>query len=145
MSLRKPILREFLDLVWGQGDLSAVERFVADGYTIHNDPGDPWDGQTLSVDGFRDRLLKSRAAAPDQFFTPVLMIEEGDRIAVAWTWEGTHLGDLPGVPATGRRITMSGLTVYGFDADNLLTGHWQVADRLGVYQQLTAATQNSDN
>jgi predicted ester cyclase len=48
----------------------------------------------------------------------------------------THLGDYPGFPATGRRITMSGATVYFFGESDKLTGHWQITDRLGVYQQL---------
>lgn len=134
---RKTILTEFLREIWSEGQADAVERYVAESYTIHHDPGDPWDGQTLTRAGFRDRLVASRAAAPDQVFDPVRMIEEDGSIAVAWTWTGTHLGDLPGIPATGRRITMSGATIYDFKGE-LLTGHWQIADRLSVYRQLTA-------
>ena len=137
MTNRKQILTEFLARVWGDGEAEAVDEFVADAYTIRNDPGDPWEGRTLDREGFRQRLVQSRAVAPDQRFTPVEMIEEGDRVAVAWTWEGTHLGDMPGVPATGRKISMTGLTVYFFEGDRLC-GHWQVADRLGVYRQMTA-------
>ncbi|ARE38342.1 hypothetical protein RGUI_0201 [Rhodovulum sp. P5] len=137
-SPRKARLSLFLDRVWSGGDASAVDEFVAESYTIHNDPGDPWEGQTLTRAGFRDRLVQSRAAAPDQTFTPLRMIEEGDSIAVLWDWAGTHLGDLPGVPATGRPIRMTGATVYDFDAEDRLTGHWQIADRLGVYRQITA-------
>ena len=55
---------------------------------------------------------------------------------MTWLWTGTHLGDLPGFPATGRTIHMSGATVYGFDSEDCLTGHWQITDRLGVFQQL---------
>lgn len=135
-SPHKAILAAFLDRVWSQGDAAAVDEFIADDYTIHNDPGDPWDGQTLTREGFRDRLVKSRAVAPDQRFTPLQMIEEGDSVAVAWAWAGTHLGDLPGLPATGRPLKMTGLTIYSFDGDRLC-GHWQVADRLGIYQQIT--------
>ena len=137
MSARRDRLAEFLRRVWSEGETGAVGAFIADSYTIHNDPGDPWDGQTLSREGFADRLVKSRAAARDQVFTPLDMIEEGDRIAVTWSWTGTHLGDLPGLPATGRPIRMTGATVYGLDNADRLTGHWQIADRLGVYQQLT--------
>ena len=64
------------------------------------------------------------------------MLEDGDTIAVTWLWSATHRGDLPGFPATGQRITMSGATLYTFDASNKLTGHWQITDRLGVYHQL---------
>lgn len=140
MSKRKQILTDFLDQIWSRGEADAVEVFLADAYTIHNDPGDPWEGRTLDRAGFRERLVQSRALAPDQRFTPVEMIEEGDRIAVAWRWEGTHRGDMPGLPATGASIAMTGMTVYYFDGDRL-SGHWQVADRLGVYRQMMAAQQ----
>ena len=35
-----------------------------------------------------------------------------------------------------ERIRMSGATAYLFDDADRLTGHWQICDRLGVYQQL---------
>lgn len=132
----KRVLASFLKDVWTDGKTEAVDHYLAEAYTIHSDPGDPWDGQTLSIEGFKDRLVRSRAMAPDQVFHVQTMIEEADQIAAAWTWSGTHLGDIPGIPATGRKITMSGLTIYQFYEDRL-AGHWQVADRLSVFQQLT--------
>jgi predicted ester cyclase len=135
-SPRKQMLADFLQDVWTDGKVDAVDQYLADSYSIHNDPGDPWDGQTLSIEGFKDRLIQSRAMAPDQAFYVEKMVEEGHEIAVAWAWSGTHLGDIPGIAATGRKITMTGLTIYSFDGDRL-SGHWQVADRLSVFQQLT--------
>ena len=55
---------------------------------------------------------------------------------MAWTWKGTHIGDIAGIPATGRPIRMSGLTIYYFKK-RMLVGHWQIADRLGVYRQIS--------
>jgi predicted ester cyclase len=46
---------------------------------------------------------------------------------------------MPGFPATGRSIKMSGATVYYFEGERI-TGHWQITDRLGVYQQLRQAS-----
>ena len=137
-SIRQRRLTDFLDRVWSMGDGDAVDAFLADSYTIHNDPGDPWEGQTLTRDGFRERLATSRAAAPDQRFHPVHMAESGDAVAVAWHWTGTHTGHGPGLPPpTGRALAMTGATFYFFDADHRLTGHWQIADRLGIYRQIT--------
>ena len=45
------------------------------------------------------------------------------------------MGDLPGFSASGKSIKMSGATVYYFEGDRI-SGHWQITDRLGVYQQL---------
>ncbi|WP_127111660.1 ester cyclase [Shimia sediminis] len=142
MDDRKSILAEFIQKTWNDGDVSAVPDFLARRYTIHSDPGDPWEGQTLDIPGFQDRLVKSRAAAPDQRFECVDMIAEGDRIAMTWRWSGTHLGDLPGLPASGAPIRMTGITVYYFQG-NRLCGHWQNADRLSVYQQILAAGQGA--
>lgn len=136
----KSRLANFLSDIWTNGRLDLIPRYVGDHYLIHHDPGDPWDGQLLNQKGFRDRVANSRAAAPDQVFTPVDMVAEGQRVAVAWTWTGTHLGDLPGFPASGRSLSMSGLTVYRFDGWDMLTGHWQIADRLGVAHQLMQQT-----
>lgn len=133
---RKHRLAEFIRRVWDDGDLDAVDAYLADTYTIHHDPGDPWDGQRLDRAGFKDRVAKSRAAFPDQRFATQALIAEGDSVVMTWLWSGTHCGDLPGFPATGRIIRMSGATVYGFEQDLRLTGHWQITDRLGVYQQL---------
>jgi predicted ester cyclase len=54
---------------------------------------------------------------------------------MTWYWSATHTGDIPGFPATGKQIRMSGATVY-YVENGRFTGHWQVTDRLGVYSQL---------
>lgn len=135
---RKSRLAAFIRAVWDDGDMAAAAAYVAPAYTIHHDPGDPWDGRTLDLSGFQDRVRQSRAAFSDQRFHPQGLYADGDAVVMTWTWSGTHRGDLPGFPASGRAIQMSGATVYFFDAGDRLTGHWQITDRLGVYQQLLA-------
>jgi steroid delta-isomerase-like uncharacterized protein len=132
---RKELLTRFLREVWTEGDADAAGRYLAEAYTIHHDPGDPWHGRTLDLAEYENRVRVSRAPFPDQRFEVQQLIAEGDSVAVTWLWTGTHRGDLPGFPASGKPITMSGATVYSFDGDRI-TGHWQVTDRLGVFQQL---------
>jgi predicted ester cyclase len=134
---RKKRLAAFIEQVWSLGRIEACDDFVGETYTVRHDPGDPWDGQTLSREGFKERVRISRAPFPDQRFTLVSILEDDDTVAIAWTWAASHRGDIAGFAATGARLTMSGLTVYDFDAENRIRGHWQVADRLGIYQQLT--------
>jgi steroid delta-isomerase-like uncharacterized protein len=136
MADRTRILESFLEEVWNQGDEAAVDRYLAPAYTIQHDPHDPWHGKTLSRDEFKHRLRTSRDPFPDQRFTVVHSAAERDRVAVCWTWAATHKGDIPGMPATGRAIAMTGITFYFFDAEDRLSGHWQAVDRLGVMMQL---------
>ena len=136
---RKEILERFLHEVWSEGRAEESARYLADAYTIHHDPGDPWDGRTLDQDGFADRVRRSRAPFPDQCFDVREMIEDGDAVAVTWSWCGTHREPLAGFAPTGQRIRMTGTTIYYFDERDRITGHWQIVDRLGVFGQLRAA------
>ena len=133
---RKRLLADFIRAVWDEWRADAAGAFLAPAYAIRHDPGDPWDGRTLDHAGFKERLLLSRAPFPDQRFDVQAMFADGDAVVMTWLWSATHRGDVAGFAATGRTITMSGATAYFFDADNRLTGHWQITDRLGVFQQL---------
>ncbi len=135
----KARLADFIERVWSRGELDAIDALVADEYVVRHDPGDPWDGRLLTREGFRERVRESRRPFPDQRFTLLSLLEDGGRVATTWDWEATHLGDIPDFPATGRRIAMTGATLYDFDAEGRVAGHWQIADRLGVWRQLMAA------
>jgi len=132
-------LRAFFADVWNGGDVAACDRYLAPEYSIWSDPGDPWEGQTMTVEGFKDRMISSRAPFPQQSFHIETLLESGDDVMVSWTWAGTHLGDLPGFPASGRKFTLKGMTHYVFEAGRI-RGHWQVVDRLGLVNQLQAAS-----
>jgi steroid delta-isomerase-like uncharacterized protein len=128
-------VRAFMNRVWNAGDLSAIEEFVSTRYTIHSDPGDPWDGQELDREGFKQRLVASRAAFPDLEFEIDDVVCQDSRVALSWTMRGTNSGSLAGHAPSGSRIEAKGLTIYYVDAGRL-TGHRQVVDRLAIVQQL---------
>jgi steroid delta-isomerase-like uncharacterized protein len=138
----KEILTHFIQEVWNEGNVEAADKYVAPRYTIHHDPGDPWHKQELDLEGYKERVRRSRAPFPDQCFSVQELFADGNAVVMTWLWTGTHQGDLPGFPATGKRIMMSGATVYYFAGD-CLTGHWQITDRLGVYRQLRQAATGS--
>lgn len=135
VAANKDRLSRFLEEVWSNGDIEACDRYIAEKYTIQHDPGDPWDKRELDLAGYKERVTLSRAPFPDQIFTIQELVGEGQKVVVSWLWEATHKGDIPGFPATGRRISMSGMTMYSFEKGRL-TGHWQITDRLGVFMQL---------
>lgn len=120
---------------WSRDDLSCLDSLIAEKYTIFSDPGDSWEGQTLDRGMYRDRLLYSRKAFPDLGFEIMQLIHERDRVAVIWKASGTHLGDLRGFPASGRRLSFSGQSFYLVE-NGKAAGHWQTIDRLGFIQQL---------
>lgn len=135
MNGAKALVADYMRTVWNDGDVEACDRFLAPSYVIHHDPGDPWDGQTLTLQAFKDRVRSSRAPFPDQEFSIDSLLEENGTVTVAWHWHGTFLADLPGFAATGKTVRTSGITIYHTSSARI-TGHQQVTDRLSVFQQL---------
>jgi predicted ester cyclase len=124
--------------VWSHGEYAAIPGLVAPEYVIHSDPGDAWEGRRLDHAAYRERVAYSRAAFPDLVFRVDDVVGNGERVAVRWHAGGTHAGDLPGLPATGRRLRFHGQTLYEI-REARVAGHWQVVDRLGFLEQVRSA------
>jgi steroid delta-isomerase-like uncharacterized protein len=63
------------------------------------------------------------------------IIAEGDKVVIRWTANGTHQGELMGIPASGNQTTWSGMTIYRF-ADGKIVESWWAYDALGMMQQI---------
>ena len=63
---------------------------------------------------------------------------EGDKVVTRWTFQGTHQGELFGIPPTGRAVTMSGIFIDRIAGGQVIE-HWDEADILGLKEQLEAA------
>lgn len=133
---KEAFLREFMDEIWNEKNLEHIEKYVHPEYTIHLDPGDPWEGETLSRLDFRERLeVGSFEAFPDINFEITSAIEEENHVAASWILRGTNLGNIGGFPPTKKAIQTKGITIYHFK-DNLISGHTQIFDRKTVMKQL---------
>jgi steroid delta-isomerase-like uncharacterized protein len=59
----------------------------------------------------------------------------GDRVVVRWTGIGRHVGDLNGIPPTGRSASVDAISIHRMDGGRIAET-WQVWDTLGLMQQL---------
>jgi predicted ester cyclase len=66
-------------------------------------------------------------AAFNPRFTIEHLIAEGDKVAVMWANEGTHVGDWFGFTPTGKTVSTHGVDVYLL-RDGRLAEHWDVVD-----------------
>jgi predicted ester cyclase len=90
--------------------------------------------KSLNRETYRERVFYSRIAFPDLMFKIEKMVAENNLVAVIWSAEGTHRGDLSGLTASGKRVSFNGQTFYEIKND-LVSGHWQTIDRLGFISQ----------
>jgi predicted ester cyclase len=64
-------------------------------------------------------------------------IVAGETIVTRWTASGTHHGDLPGIPRTGKSLSVTGITIARMKNGKFVES-WNNWDALGLMQQLGA-------
>ena len=131
----KILLDKLINEVWNKGNLDVVNEVVADRYTIHRDSGDPWEKQVLDHETFKQRVMLARNVFPDLQFIIDDYVCEDNKIAISWQYFGTQRGDVATLKGSDKKVLVSGLTIYFFESAKI-TGHKQVLDRLGLFEQL---------
>jgi len=72
---------------------------------------------------------------PDVSLTVDFAMADDDRVLLHWRAEGTHTGEFRGVPATGRRVTASGLTLLRVSSGKIAE-MWDETEAFGELQAL---------
>ena len=62
-------------------------------------------------------------------------IPEGELWASHWTMTGTHQGEFNGIPATGNKINVTGISIWKI-VDGKNVEEWEIFDAMGMMQQL---------
>lgn len=76
-----------------------------------------------------------RQAFPDGQYSIDQIIAEGDMVMVRWTGRGTNTGEGNGLPATGKHIEATGITVFHIVGGKIVE-EWNEYDMLGLLRQL---------
>jgi steroid delta-isomerase-like uncharacterized protein len=108
------------------GDLGLLEKFVAPDYTEHSEG-------FRGVEPFRQQVAAFRAGFPDLHVSIDELLIDGDRFASRTTVTGTHTGDLMGMPATGKQISVEAVDM-GRIENGLAKERW---GGLNMYSLLT--------
>jgi predicted ester cyclase len=122
-------VRRVYDDVLNTGKLDLLADMIADDYVAP-------DGRR-GAGAFGDIMAKLRHAFPDIRYTIDDLVAEGDRVAVRWTWQGTHLGPGPFGPQapTGKPVKNTGMAVFRL-RDGKVVNIVLETDRLGFLQAI---------
>ena len=127
----KAIVRRYLG-VYEQGNIELLDELLAPDYINHT-PATP--DQPTGPEGVKGVVTMFRGAMLDLRVVVEDMIAEGDKVAVRYTLEGTHEGELFGVPPTGQRLSIKSISVERV-SNGKIREHWRVTDTLDMMQQL---------
>ena len=127
------LIRRWFKEVWNEGRTQTVFDLVApDAVAI----GQLEDGLPLRGPAeFAEFVERTRGAFPDIKVVVEDVFGVDDKVALRWSATMTHSGDHLGMPATGKPVRLSGITVARF-ADNKIVEGWDNWDQLGMLKQI---------
>lgn len=131
----KALIRRWYHQMWDAGQLELANELVAPSFVshqLHNPAHLP-----RGPEGARQVVKLYRHALPDMHHTIEEQLLDGNKVVTRWTMRGTHKGDLFGIPATGKRAMVSGISIEQI-VNGQITESWFDLDLLGLMQQIGA-------
>ncbi|MEU9509766.1 ester cyclase [Micromonospora sp. NPDC048170] len=131
------VVREFLQVVRSGADPGQADRLMAPAVIAHQVQAE--DAATIT------RTPQEYAEHVEEILTSYgpfrLEIDElfgaGDKVYARWTQNGVHVGNVDGLPPTGRPVIQVTSCVYRV-ADGKIAEYWIQIDRWGLRAQLVA-------
>ena len=134
----KNIVRRFVQEVWNEGKLEVADEVLAADYIEHpSTPDDSKKDEPTGPDGMKRFVQMFRNAFPDITFVIEHMVAEEDKVAIHLVGQGTHQGELHGLPPTGKHVRIGGAAIHRIQDDKIVETY-QVVDRLSLREQLGA-------
>ena len=137
----KALVRQWFEEI-DKGEQANFDRFLAPDYVDHNPP--PMPVTTAAREAVKEYSAGFRAALRDFHHVVEDQVAEGDKVVSRITAYGTHCGELLGIAATGKPVSMTGIAIHRV-ADGKLVEHWSQTDLLGLLQRLGVVPAMSSN
>ncbi|MDQ6806919.1 MAG: ester cyclase [Actinomycetota bacterium] len=126
------LVRRFFEEFCNDRRADVADEVIAADYIAHGPQAPPAEGP----DGIRERVGLYQDAV-DGHWDVQEIISAGDRVVACWIGNGTHRGELMGVEATGRPISVEAISVFRVESGKIAE-EWTVWDALGLLQQVGA-------
>jgi len=127
----KTIARRFIQ-IWGKGNLDIIDELAAPSLSVQY-PAMPQVIRGSKT--FRQVMESFRSAFPDSDLQIEEEIAEDDKVVIRWSFSGTHQGSLLGIPATGKKVKWTGITIYQI-VDGKVMEERGEEDFLGFFRQI---------
>ena len=129
----KQVIREFTRIFKNEHRQEDVDHLFHKDFR-HNFRQDLPDG----LEGFKTIGRIMNGTFPDVYVTEEDLIATNGRVVERSSARGTHLGDMLGVPPTGKRISWSEIHIYQLE-DGKILQHWVEWSDKELFEQLTSA------
>lgn len=133
MTRQQQVVRRLIDEALNAKNYSVLPELLHDDY-VYRTPGEELVGAAALEGLFR----MYHTAFPDLRVRIDDMFGEGARVATEFTLSGTNEGEMMGMPATGRQVSVSGV-IHSRVEDGRIAEEWELVDMATLMQQLGGA------
>ncbi len=128
----KAVVKRFYEEVFNQEREEVLDEVISPDYVDygHNPPG-------RGVQGAKDDFRGAGAVFSNAHYTIEDLIATGDQVVVRWTGTYKHTGDFMGVKASGKDVSLTGISIYRV-ADGKILETRNAVNWLGLLEQLGA-------
>ena len=89
----------------------------------------------VGIEGFKEYYNNYLTGFSDAEFTIIDAFGQGNKIVKHWNFKGTHDGEFFGIPASGKKVDISGTTLVKMK-DGKIAQEQDFMDNLAFYKQL---------
>jgi steroid delta-isomerase-like uncharacterized protein len=140
-AVSEAVVRGFFEELINTGDLGLVPDYFTEDWVLHN-RADVHDVSYEGHEGVAEWGNSFYAMMPDFAIdmdeSNTWFVANGDFVAARWTGVGTHTGDVPGIPASGNELVITGAGIYRVE-DGKIAETWFIVDTLGMMAQIGLA------
>ena len=123
--------------LWNTGSPEIAKQLYGE-HAERTDPNGREPIRRHGVHQIANFVAEVRTAFPDFKLQIKESVGQGDHMAFHWTVTGTQKGEFQGIPASGQRIEVSGMTLDRLRDGKVVSEHIYF-DRLALLEQLGAA------
>ena len=128
------VVERLFDMVLSSGDTSELSSLVTEEVVVHP-TAMPCESGFFGLDGVTRWLSATWAAFEDIAFQVEQIVAHGEIVAVRWSARGTSTGHFMGMPATGKPIGFTGVSMYRLEHGKIAE-IWDARNTFGIIQQI---------
>ena len=130
----KSIVRRMYEEVWNKRNLEVAKELISPSHAMQlidlPDSG-------IGPEAYARNVVQYVRAFPDLKFTVLDMVAENDKVVALWNISGTHKGEFRGLAATGKKISVDGITISQLASGKIIDSYvsldlWSMMQQLGV-------------
>jgi steroid delta-isomerase-like uncharacterized protein len=124
------VMRRAFEEIMTRGNIAVINELFASDFTGHDT-----SGGTFGREEFREGVLDMLSAFSDRQVKIADQVVAEDKVVTRWQATGVHAGEFNSIPATGRRVSLTGISIDRITGGRIVES-WEITDDAGLLRQL---------